>query len=80
MARASCAWLKSLQVSDSDISRGKNILKTDILDAADNSLCLLESMQQQVLLKGQVSTPVSLANDVNNVAASDVKAVSTLIV
>ncbi|OAD60744.1 Cytochrome b-c1 complex subunit 2, mitochondrial, partial [Eufriesea mexicana] len=77
LAQATSKWLKSLQVSDKDITRGKNIMKTDILDAADNSLCLLESMQQQVLFKGQISTPISLANDIDKVSSSDVKTIAS---
>ncbi|XP_076757847.1 ubiquinol-cytochrome c reductase core protein 2 [Xylocopa sonorina] len=76
VTKAASKWLKSLNVSDNDIARGKSILKIEVLDAADNELCLLESMQQQAILKGQVSTPASLVNDIDKLSASDVKAVA----
>ena len=80
MTKAAYEWLKCFKLSEDDITRGKNILKTEILDAADNSLCLLESMQQQAVLKGKVSSPTSLANDIDKISASDVKDVCLSIV
>ncbi|KAK1129669.1 hypothetical protein K0M31_019383 [Melipona bicolor] len=76
LTKETAKWLKSLKVSENEIARGKNILKTEILDAADNVVCLLESLQQQALLKGQVSSPISIANAVDKISASDVKAVA----
>ncbi|PBC33158.1 Cytochrome b-c1 complex subunit [Apis cerana cerana] len=73
LTKAACEWLKCFKLSDDDITRGKNILKTEILDAADNSLCLLESMQQQAVLKGKISSPTSLVNDIDKISACDVK-------
>ncbi|KOC68706.1 Cytochrome b-c1 complex subunit 2, mitochondrial [Habropoda laboriosa] len=75
LTKASRKWLKSMKLSDNDIARGKSILKTEVLDSADNALCLLESMQQQAVLKGKVSSPVSLANDIDKITPSDVQAV-----
>lgn len=80
MTKEAAKWLKSLKVSESEVARGKNILKTEVLDAADNALCLLESMQQQALLKGQVSSPVSIANAIDKLSTSDVKAVRISII
>ena len=80
MTKETAKWLKSLKVSENEVACGKNILKTEILDAADNAICLLESLQQQALLKGQVSSPISIANAVDKISVSDVKAVCTLIV
>ncbi|XP_071869859.1 ubiquinol-cytochrome c reductase core protein 2 [Bombus fervidus] len=80
LTKEAAKWLKSLKVSESEVARGKNILKTEVLDAADNALCLLESMQQQALLKGQVSSPVSIANAIDNVSTSDVKTVADKLV
>lgn len=80
MTKEAAEWLKSLKISESEVARGKNILKTEVLDAADNALCLLESMQQQALLKGQVSSPVSIANAIDNVSTSDVKTVRISII
>ncbi|CAD1480757.1 unnamed protein product, partial [Heterotrigona itama] len=74
LTKETAKWLKSLKVSENEVVRGKNILKTEILDAADNVVCLLESLQQQALLKGQVSSPISIANAVDKISASDVKA------
>lgn len=80
LTKETAKWLKSLKVSENEVACGKNILKTEILDAADNAICLLESLQQQALLKGQVSSPTSIANAVDKISASDVKAVCTSIV
>lgn len=80
LTKETAKWLKSLKVSENEVARGKNVLKTEILDAADNVVCLLESLQQQALLKGQVSSPVSIANAVDKISASDVKAVCASIV
>lgn len=78
MTKTASKWLKSLTVTDSDIARGKNILKTEVLDASDNSVCMLESLQQQALFKGQVCTPESLISNIDKLSASDVKAVRIL--
>ncbi|XP_068983363.1 cytochrome b-c1 complex subunit 2, mitochondrial [Bombus flavifrons] len=80
LTKEAAEWLKSLKISESEVARGKNILKTEVLDAADNALCLLESMQQQALLKGEVSSPVSIANAIDKVSTSDVKAVADKLV
>ncbi|CAL7941465.1 unnamed protein product [Xylocopa violacea] len=76
VTKAAKKWLKSLKLSDNDIARGKNILKTEVWDAADNALCLLENMQQQAVLKGEISSPASLVNNIDKLSASDVKAVA----
>ncbi|XP_043516910.1 cytochrome b-c1 complex subunit 2, mitochondrial [Frieseomelitta varia] len=76
LTKETAKWLKSLKVTENEVARGKNILKTEILDAADNQVCLLESLQQQAVLKGQVSSPISIANAVDKISASDVKAVA----
>lgn len=70
--------LKSLKLSDSDVARGKAILKAEVLNSADNAVALLESLQYQALYKGQVSTPTSLAAEIEKVSASDVKSVRLL--
>ncbi|CAK9834466.1 Cytochrome b-c1 complex subunit 2, mitochondrial [Anthophora retusa] len=79
LAKASFKWLKSMKLSDNDIARGKSILKTEVLDSGDTALCLLESMQQQAVQTGKVSSSSSLANDIEKITASDVKAVASKI-
>ncbi|XP_043260521.1 cytochrome b-c1 complex subunit 2, mitochondrial [Colletes gigas] len=69
-------WLKSMKVSDSDVARGKAILKTEILEAADNGAALLESLQCQALHKRTVATPESLVANVEKVSASAVKSIA----
>ncbi|XP_017885018.1 cytochrome b-c1 complex subunit 2, mitochondrial [Ceratina calcarata] len=76
LTKAAAKWLKSLNVLESDVARGKNILKTEVLDAADNSTSLLESLQQQALLKGQITSPTALVNAIDKVTAADIKAVA----
>ncbi|XP_076623797.1 ubiquinol-cytochrome c reductase core protein 2 [Colletes latitarsis] len=69
-------WLKSMKVSDSDVARGKAILKTEILEAADNGAALLENLQCQALHKRAVAAPEALVADVEKVSASAVKSVA----
>ncbi|XP_076643473.1 ubiquinol-cytochrome c reductase core protein 2 [Halictus rubicundus] len=76
LTKAACGWLKTLNLSESDIARGKAILKAEILNGADNSAAILESLQYQALLKGQITSPTSLIADVENVSASNVKSVA----
>lgn len=73
----SCTYkmLKSLQLSDDDICRGKNALKADISYATENDTGLLEVLRQQALFKGQVCNPQEIIASVDKVTASDVKSV-----
>lgn len=73
----SCIYkmLKSLQLSDDDICRGKNALKADISYATENDTGLLEVLRQQALFKGQVCTPQEIIASVDKITASDVKSV-----
>lgn len=77
LTKTACKVLKSLKLSDSDVARGKAILKAEVLNSADNAVALLESLQYQALYKGQVSTPTSLAAEIEKVSASDVKSVAS---
>ncbi|XP_033335761.2 ubiquinol-cytochrome c reductase core protein 2 [Megalopta genalis] len=80
LTKAAFKWLRTLKLSDSDIARGKTILKADILNDADNGAAVLESLQCQALLKGKVSSVASLIADVENVSASDVTSVAAKLV
>ncbi|XP_076292558.1 ubiquinol-cytochrome c reductase core protein 2 [Lasioglossum baleicum] len=76
LTKAACSWLRSPNLNDSDIARGKAILKAEILCGADNAAAILESLQCQALLKGRVTSPSALTAEVDNVSASDVKSVA----
>ena len=76
LIKASTKWLKSIKLSDSDIARGKAILKAEILDTADSEALLLENLQQQAITKGQVISTASLIANVEKVSASNVKSVA----
>lgn len=76
LTKAACSWLRSPNLTDSDVARGKAILKGEILCGADNAGALLESLQCQALLKGQVTSPSALTAEVDKVSASDVKSVA----
>lgn len=80
LTKAACKWLKSLKLSESDIARGKTILKAEILNAADNGTSLLENLQCQALFKGQVSSTASLIADVEKVSASNIRSVTDKLV
>ncbi|XP_015176224.1 PREDICTED: cytochrome b-c1 complex subunit 2, mitochondrial [Polistes dominula] len=69
-------WLKSPQLSDADISRGKNILKADILYSTENEPGLLEILQQQALHKGTVYSPKEIVANVDKITANDVKSIA----
>lgn len=77
LTKVAYSWLKTLNISESDIARGKAILKAEILSGADNSAALLESLQYQASIKGKVTSPASLIAEVENVSASDVKSVAS---
>ncbi|XP_035721824.1 cytochrome b-c1 complex subunit 2, mitochondrial-like [Vespa mandarinia] len=68
--------LKSLNVSDADICRGKNALKAEISYATENDSGLLEILRQQALFKGQVCTPQEIIASVDKITANDVKNVA----
>ncbi|XP_031845875.1 ubiquinol-cytochrome c reductase core protein 2 isoform X2 [Nomia melanderi] len=76
LTTAACKWLKTLNMSDSDVARGKAILKGEVLNEVDCGTALLESLQYQALLKGRVSSPGSLVADIEKVSTSDVKSVA----
>lgn len=78
LTEAACKWLKTLKISDSDVTRGKAILKGEVLNETDCGTALLESLQYQALLKGRVSSPASLIADIEKVSTSDVKSVCEL--
>ncbi|XP_076240570.1 ubiquinol-cytochrome c reductase core protein 2 [Calliopsis andreniformis] len=76
LTKAAGKWLKSMKLSDTDIARGKAILKAEVLCTADNGAALLESLQQQALFKGKVSTPSTLVGDIEKISASQVKSLA----
>ncbi|XP_078033784.1 ubiquinol-cytochrome c reductase core protein 2 [Augochlora pura] len=80
LTKTAAKWLRTLKLSDSDIARGKAILKGEILNDADNGAAVLENLQCQALMKGKVSSTASLIADIENVSASNVKSVAEKLV
>lgn len=78
LTNAACKWLKTSKISDSDVARGKAILKGEVLNETDSGTALLESLQYQALLKGRISSPTSLIADIEKMSTSDVKSVCEL--
>ncbi|XP_029672165.1 cytochrome b-c1 complex subunit 2, mitochondrial [Formica exsecta] len=76
ITKAAAAYLRSPQLSDADIARGKTTLKAEILYAANNEPALLENLGQQAILKNRVYQPSALVAEVEKVTASDVKSVA----
>ncbi|XP_033214004.1 cytochrome b-c1 complex subunit 2, mitochondrial [Belonocnema kinseyi] len=74
--KAAYKWLKSANLTDADICRGKAALKTSVLAATDCSTSQLENLSHQALLKGRVVTPASLVAEIDKITASDVKNVA----
>lgn len=77
LTKAGYKWLRSASITDADINRGKNDLKAAILFGNDNNSGLLESLGQQVILKGRVTSPLAIANEVDKISANDVKSVAS---
>ncbi|KAL0118008.1 hypothetical protein PUN28_008998 [Cardiocondyla obscurior] len=74
--KAATEYLRSPKLSDADITRGKTMLKAEILYATDNETVLLENMGQQAILKGRAFKPSDLVAEVDKVTASEVKSVA----
>jgi len=70
--------LRSPQLSDADIARGKAMLKADISYVADNDVANLENMGQQLLFKGRLYKTSDLVAQVEKITASEVKSVRYL--
>ncbi|XP_015595314.1 cytochrome b-c1 complex subunit 2, mitochondrial [Cephus cinctus] len=75
LTTAAYKWLKSPNVTDADITRGKTALKASILYAAEDPSSQLEGIGQHALLKGRTASVVAIAAEVDKISASDVKSV-----
>jgi len=70
--------LKSPQLSDADIARGKAMLKGEISYVADNDAAALENMAQQLLFKEGLCKTSDLVAQVDKITPSEVKSVHYL--
>lgn len=73
VTKAANKWLRSANISDADIARGKAALKASILNATECGETQLENLSQQVILRGKVVSPLDLVAEVDKVSAADVK-------
>ncbi|XP_051173688.1 cytochrome b-c1 complex subunit 2, mitochondrial [Leptopilina boulardi] len=71
--KAAFKWLRTANISDTDVARGKAALKAAVLGATECGETQLENLSQQVLLRGKVLSPLELAAEVDKVSAADVK-------
>lgn len=76
LTKAAYKWLRSPNLTEADINRGKTDLKAAILFGNDSNAAQLESLGQQALFKGRVASPLAIANEVDKISANDVKSVS----
>ncbi|XP_032685034.1 cytochrome b-c1 complex subunit 2, mitochondrial [Odontomachus brunneus] len=76
ITKAAVSCLRSLNISDADIARGKATLKAEIMFAADDNTTLLENLGQQALFKKRVYKPSDLVAQVDKISASDVKSIA----
>ncbi|XP_044734928.1 cytochrome b-c1 complex subunit 2, mitochondrial [Chrysoperla carnea] len=72
IVRAAVSALKSINVSDADIQRGKALLKANVLDQAESGRTLVEEIGQQALLLGKVTSAKELAQAIDSVSQNDV--------
>lgn len=68
--------LKSANVTDADVKRGKALLKSAVLGNSENGRVLVEEIGQQALLLGQVQSLTGLAQAIDAISTADVAAVS----
>lgn len=80
IVRAAVSALKSINVSDADIQRGKALLKANVLDQAESGRTLVEEIGQQALLLGKVSSAKELAQAIDSVSQNDVLNVSSIVI
>lgn len=76
MTKAAVSFLRSPNISDADINRGKTELKAAVLYGVESNQGLLENITQQALLKGKVSSPSSVAAEIDKISSADVQNVS----
>ena len=65
--------MRSGNVSDADIARGKAGLKASVLSATDSYESQIENLSQQALFKGQIIPASAIVAEIEKVSAADVK-------
>jgi len=78
ITKSATTYLRSPQLSDADIARGKAMLKAEISYVADNDAANLENMGQQLLFKGRLYKTSDLVAQVDKITTSEVKSVRYL--
>ncbi|CAH0546911.1 unnamed protein product [Brassicogethes aeneus] len=66
-------FMKCINVSEEDVSRGKNQLKTALLLEGENGANAIENLATQAVLTGTAHSATSLAALVDSISASDVQ-------
>ncbi|KAI4471119.1 metalloprotease [Holotrichia oblita] len=74
LVAAALKTLKSPNISDADVNRGKNQLKTTVLSAMESGSYALEKIGLQAVLTGTVLSPSEIASMIDTVSAAEVKA------
>ncbi|XP_066595811.1 cytochrome b-c1 complex subunit 2, mitochondrial [Prorops nasuta] len=77
LTQAAYKWLRSPNLSDADVARGKNELKLEVCHAVDSLSHLHENIIQQLTLTGRVTSPLALATEIDKITPSDVKSVAS---
>ncbi|EZA62468.1 hypothetical protein DMN91_003930 [Ooceraea biroi] len=79
LTKAATAYLRSPQLSDADVARGKALLKAEIAFVADNDAATLENMGVQLLFMGKMYNTPKFIEEVDKITASEVKSVAAKI-
>ncbi|KAK9729865.1 Peptidase M16 inactive domain [Popillia japonica] len=74
LVTAALTTLKSPNISDADVNRGKNQLKTTVLSAMESGSYALEKIGLQAVLTGSALSPGDIATMIDSVSAGEVKA------
>ncbi|XP_014217339.1 cytochrome b-c1 complex subunit 2, mitochondrial [Copidosoma floridanum] len=73
LVKAGADFLKSPNISDCDVARGKAALKVSVLSVGDNPALLHESIGQQALFFGSVLSPGAIAAEIDKITTADVQ-------
>jgi len=67
-------WMKTTKyLSNKELQRAKNKLKTNILQQWNNSTSVLEELARQTLHYGSIKSPSDILNQIDSISVSDIK-------
>lgn len=72
LTKSAHKWLKSPNLTDADLARGKAKLKVEVLSASQEFGLLHENLGQQIAIKGRFSPASAIIADIDNVSSADI--------